>query len=229
MTLYHRKYYLYFGVTPVLIFFLADRRGDRLVSDRALRSRGIRPWSGSARAWRCSAPCAAAIFRPPPFGALGLGGLCLGIASPILTLTAGADFCQVPIACALCPQPAARGRPLPGAALSPAFPGLDGGGQPVVRPRGGRPPGLPAGRGRAADSLCVFHPSGRRRVGPPASEFPSKGVAEAEGAPLPGGLRPCGALRAWPGRSTTGNVSARSRNSACATRWPAKAMSTFSR
>ena len=101
MTLFHGKYYLYFGVTPVLLFFWP-----------------IAVLTG----WYPTEPCAVATFcllgvlagltllwavrrryfPAAPVWSLGLAGLCLAFASPVLVLTVESDFYQVPISCAFC-------------------------------------------------------------------------------------------------------------------------------
>jgi len=99
MSFWRGRYYLYFGVTPVLIFF----------------------WPvAAATGWYPTEPCAVAIFSlggflaavallrairhrhfpSAPLWSLGAGMLCLAWANPILMLTSAARFYEVPICCA---------------------------------------------------------------------------------------------------------------------------------
>ena len=101
MTLYRGKYYLYFGVTPVLIFFWP-----------IVALTGWYPTEPCAVATFCFLGVASGLallralrrrhFSAAPLWSLGAGGLCLAFAGPVLLLTVEPSFYQVPIACAFC-------------------------------------------------------------------------------------------------------------------------------
>ena len=101
LSLYHGRYYLYFGVTPVLIFF----------------------WPiGALTGWYPTQVCAVAVFcfagilagvallaairrrhfPGAPFWSLGVGALALFLANPVRELTLDGAVYNVPIACAFC-------------------------------------------------------------------------------------------------------------------------------
>ena len=99
MTFYHGKYYLYFGVTPVLVFFwpIAAFIGWYPTEPCAVAAFGC---LGIAAGLALLCAIRRRYFPAAPLWALALGCLCLAFASPVLTLTAAANFYQVPIACA---------------------------------------------------------------------------------------------------------------------------------
>jgi hypothetical protein len=99
MSLYHGKYYLYYGVTPVLIFFwpIVALTGWYPTEPCAVAAFGLLAvMAGSAFLWAMRRR----YFPAAPLWLLALGCLCLAFAGPLLTLTVSANFYQVPIACA---------------------------------------------------------------------------------------------------------------------------------
>jgi hypothetical protein len=99
MTFYHGKYYLYFGVTPVLLFFwpVVAATGWYPTEACAVATFGL---VGVAAALALLCAWRRRYFPGAPLWSLALGGLCLAFANPVLTLTEAANFYQVPIACA---------------------------------------------------------------------------------------------------------------------------------
>ena len=99
MTLWRGRYYLYYGVTPVLVFFMPW-----------LALTGWYPEEAWAVAFFCSVGVAAALgllgavrwrfFPTAPRWALVMGALVLVLASPVARLTQAVSFYQVPITAA---------------------------------------------------------------------------------------------------------------------------------
>ena len=99
MTLWQGRYYLYYGVTPALVFFMPW-----------LMLTGWYPEEAWAVAFFCSVGVAAALgllgavrwrfFPKAPLWALAMGALVLVLASPVTRLTQSVSFYQVPIAAA---------------------------------------------------------------------------------------------------------------------------------
>lgn len=97
MTLWNRKYYLYYGVSPVLVLFLPFY----LIT-------GSYPTEAWAVAFFCSVGLATGLgllgtvrrrfFPAAPTWSLLAGGLVLVLASPVAVLTEAVQFYQVPIA-----------------------------------------------------------------------------------------------------------------------------------
>ncbi len=99
MTFYHGKYYLYFGATPAVIFFwpvwlLTHWHATDAFAVAVFASAALALGAGLLVAmWRRYFPEASQV-------ALTLAVACLAWASPVILLTQGAQFYQVPIVCA---------------------------------------------------------------------------------------------------------------------------------
>jgi len=99
MTLWKGKYYLYYGVTPVLLVFwpLLELTGYY----------PSEPWVVASFAFGGFCVGVALLgaarrryYPRAPGWVLVLGALCLGFATPVSLLNQGTQFYQVPIACA---------------------------------------------------------------------------------------------------------------------------------
>ncbi len=99
MTLFRGKYYLYYGVTPVLIFFwpLVAVTGWYPTEACAVAAFGL---AGVMAGSLFLCAMRRRYYSAAPLWLLALGCLCLAFAGPLLTLTVYATFYQVPIACA---------------------------------------------------------------------------------------------------------------------------------
>ncbi len=99
MTLYRGRYYLYYGVTPVLVFFwpVAALTGWYPTEACAVAAFGL---AGVVAGVGLLGALRRRYFPAAPLWALGLAAGVLVAASPALALTAQPDFYRVPIACA---------------------------------------------------------------------------------------------------------------------------------
>jgi len=100
MSLYKGHYYLYYGVTPVLVLFwpVVLLTGQYLSEPFAVAlfcSAGV--WTGMALLLAIRRRH----FPRAPFAALLAGWLCLAWATPLTLLVIGPQFYQVPISCAI--------------------------------------------------------------------------------------------------------------------------------
>ena len=211
MSLYKGHYYLYFGVTPVLILFwpfaaLTGRYLDEPVAVALFCSAAV--WAGMGLLFALRRRH----FPAAPFLFLVAGWVCLAWATPLTLLVEGPQFYQVPISCAIFLQALMLDCGLPGPSLGEAPFGLACPRRAPIRPRGRRTAQLPG----------VLRCSPRPRL------LSSRGLGRGTGpdrGPSGGGFSPP-LSRPRPAGSgfsrSTGPDLDRWRNSACTTSWPAR-------
>jgi hypothetical protein len=99
MSFWRGHYYLYYGVTPVLIFFWPIVATTGWYPTEALAV-ALFSWGSVAAAIVLLSAMRRRYFPKAPISVFTMAALCLAFANPVATLTEGLNFYQVPIACA---------------------------------------------------------------------------------------------------------------------------------